>query len=60
MRKESDFNPPWWLSNRHLQTFWAPLSPKIPLPNLERQRVELDDGDFIDIDWLNPTAMHQL
>ncbi len=55
MRKESDFNPPWWLSNRHLQTFWAPLSPKIPLPNLERQRVELDDGDFIDIDWLNPS-----
>ncbi len=54
MRKESDFNPPWWLSNRHLQTFWAPLSPKIPLPKLHRQRVELDDGDFIDIDWLNP------
>lgn len=54
MRKESDFNPPWWLSNRHLQTFWAPLSPKIPLPALKRERVELDDGDFIDIDWLNP------
>ncbi|HEY9032206.1 MAG TPA: hydrolase [Kangiella sp.] len=54
MRKESDFNPPWWLSNRHLQTFWAPLSPKIPLPKLHRQRVELEDGDFIDIDWLNP------
>ncbi len=54
MVKESKFNPPWWLSNRHLQTFWSPLAPKLSLPELERQRISLDDGDFLDIDWLNP------
>ncbi len=53
MRKESEFNPPWWLSNRHLQTFWSPLAPKLPLPKLKRERLELDDGDFLDLDWLN-------
>lgn len=53
MRKESEFNPPWWLSNRHLQTFWGPLAPKLPLPSLQRERIELSDGDFLDIDWLN-------
>lgn len=53
MRKESQFNPPWWLSNRHLQTFWAPLTQKLPIPSLKRERLELTDGDFLDIDWLN-------
>ncbi|NVJ67551.1 MAG: hydrolase [Gammaproteobacteria bacterium] len=56
MRKESEFNPPWWLSNRHLQTFWSPLAPKLPLPELERYRLELSDGDFLDIDWLNKSS----
>jgi len=54
MLKESHFDPPWWLKNRHLQTFWAPLTPKLPIPKLTRQRLELSDGDFIDMDWLNP------
>ncbi|GAA4358445.1 hydrolase [Kangiella marina] len=54
MLKESHFDPPWWLKNRHLQTFWAPLVPKLPLPKLTRQRLELSDGDFIDMDWVNP------
>lgn len=54
MKRESEFKPPWWLKNRHLQTFWAPLTQKIPIPELHRERVELQDGDFIDIDWVNP------
>lgn len=54
MRKESSFIPPWWLSNRHLQTFWSPLSAKLPIPKLSRQRIELADGDFLDCDWVNP------
>ncbi len=53
MRKESEFSPPWWLSNRHLQTFWGPLVPKIPIPELKRERLELADGDFLDLDWMN-------
>ncbi|MRX27639.1 hydrolase [Kangiella sp. HZ709] len=56
MRKESEFKPPWWLTNRHLQTFWSPLVPKLPLPALERERLELSDGDFLDLDWLNKNS----
>lgn len=53
MRKESEFKPPWWLSNRHLQTFWSPLVPKVSIPQLSREKLELPDGDFLELDWLN-------
>ena len=45
----SEFRPSWWLRNPHLQTL---LSGKLilpPLPPLFHQRLELPDGDFIDI-----------
>ena len=47
---ESSFRPAWWCRNPHLQTMW-PLAVKPPHPRLKRERVELDDGDFIDLDW---------
>lgn len=45
-----EFLPAWWLPERHSQTLWRKLSPAKPLQQ-KRQRVELDDGDYIDIDW---------
>ena len=48
---ESEFMPAWWLSNPHLQTLWPVLFRWRPRPSLERERVELPDGDFVDIDW---------
>ena len=41
-----------WLPNRHLMTIWAAL-PRLPrrLP-IVRERWELDDGDFLDVDRL--------
>lgn len=55
---ESDFRPPFWLKNPHLQTLWPKLlmhlrptggnSPRPRCP-LERRRIELVDGDFIDL-----------
>ena len=47
---ESRFQPAWWCRNRHLQTLW-PLAVKPPHPELKRERIELPDGDFIDLDW---------
>lgn len=46
------FQPPWWLSNPHAQTIWPTLCRK-SLKNflLKRERFELDDGDFLDLDW---------
>jgi len=43
---------PWWLPGAHLQTLYPLLRKPAALP-LRRERVELPDGDFIDIDWLD-------
>jgi predicted alpha/beta-fold hydrolase len=52
--KRNDFKPAWWLRNPHLQTLWPALVRR-PAQDvvLERERVELPDGDFIDLDWVN-------
>lgn len=51
--KGSDFKPAWWLPNPHLQTLW-PVFLRRDVRNvvLERERIELPDGDFIDLDWV--------
>ncbi|MEX0963138.1 MAG: hydrolase [Pseudohongiellaceae bacterium] len=47
---ESEFKPAWWLPGGHSQTLWRKFS-SAKLVEHVRQRVELDDGDFIDLDW---------
>jgi predicted alpha/beta-fold hydrolase len=51
---ESKFRPAWWLKNTHLQTIWSSQYRKIVKPQTSHQRIELADGDFIDIEWLEP------
>lgn len=47
----SAFKPAWWLAGPHLQTLWPTLTrQRIPL-ELVRERLELPDGDFLDLDW---------
>ncbi len=48
----SDFKPAWWLKNGHLQTIWGSLFRKIKSLPTSAQRIELEDGDFIDLEWL--------
>src|SRR5580658_6897303 len=50
----NQFKPAWWLPNSHLQTIWPALC-RSDIKNLplERERLELPDGDFIDLDWLD-------
>ena len=50
MIKQSSFRPAFYLSNRHIQT----ILPNIihpTHPQMEKERLELDDGDFIDLLW---------
>jgi len=49
---EYSFRPAWWLPGAHLQTIW-PTFFRIPTKELsiKRERFELPDGDFLDIDW---------
>lgn len=54
----NNFSPAWWLPERHSQTLWRRISPSKSLPQT-RQRIELDDGDYIDLDWasaISPAA----
>jgi predicted alpha/beta-fold hydrolase len=47
------FKPAWWLPTPHLQTVWPALfRSEIKGLNLKRERLELPDQDFIDIDWV--------
>lgn len=51
---ESAFRAPWWLRNPHLQTLWQRFARRRPLVALRRERLELPDGDFLDLDWARP------
>ena len=45
------FNPRFPLSNRHIQTLYAPLFRKDLALTLSLERFELCDGDFVDCHW---------
>ncbi|GAB4349665.1 MAG: hydrolase [Gammaproteobacteria bacterium] len=47
----SSFRPAWWLPGPHAQTLWASTLRRRPRPELCRERIELPDGDFLDLDW---------
>ncbi|MCL2915960.1 hydrolase [Shewanella corallii] len=44
------FSPPWWARSPHIQTI-LPVLTKEQSPKVTRERLELADGDFIDLDW---------
>jgi predicted alpha/beta-fold hydrolase len=49
------FLPSAWLCNPHLQTVVAATLRRPPrLPAVRRQRIGLDDGDFVDVDVVSP------
>lgn len=52
------FSPPWWARNPHIQTI-LPVLTKVDRPQLERERLELNDGDFIDLDWQGKPKLKQ-
>lgn len=50
----SSFVPPRWLTNPHLQTLW-PVLIRRQAPLVHRpERLELPDGDFVDLCWSGP------
>ena len=49
---EETFVPAWWLPEGHSQTLWRKFSGAETVEHV-RNRVELEDGDFIDVDLLS-------
>lgn len=51
MNARPPFRPAWWLPGPHLQTLWPYLIRPRRHAALRRERLELPDGDFLDLDW---------
>ena len=47
----SRFQPPAFLRNAHAQTILPVLLPRRIAGRFVRERLELEDGDFLDLDW---------
>lgn len=52
----SAYHPPAFWRNGHLSTIYSALFRRLPDPGYRRERLELADGDFLDLDWLGPQA----
>jgi uncharacterized protein len=50
------FKPAWWLNSRHLQTLWPSLFRSKTTIGITNERIELADGDFIDLGWVGSGA----
>lgn len=50
----NDFKAPLWQIGGHLQTIVPSLFPQVPKQTYFRERWELTDGDFVDVDWTEP------
>ncbi len=46
----TDYFPPKWQFNAHIQTIYPSVFRKIPV-SYQRERIELPDSDFLDLDW---------
>ncbi len=53
MKSPPSFKPSFWLRNKHLQTLWPQIIRRQPQLETHRERLELSDGDFLDLDWTN-------
>jgi predicted alpha/beta-fold hydrolase len=47
-----DFKPAWWLLGPHLQTLWPVFFRRKLTLNITTERLELVDGDFLDLAWV--------
>ncbi len=45
------FEPAWWLPGPHLPTLWAALARRRPDITFTPERLELADGDFLELRW---------
>jgi uncharacterized protein len=48
---DDSFKPAWWCPGPHLQTLWPTFFRRGPHVPLRTERLELPDGDFVDLHW---------
>lgn len=50
----SNYRPPFLFRSAHYATVWCGLVRKVEVPQV-RERITLEDGDFLDLDWSYPS-----
>ena len=53
----SEFKPPWWATNRHVQTIYPRFMQARAKIEQTRSRLNLPDGDFVDLVWVGDITM---
>lgn len=54
------YRAPLWLPDGHTQSIYPALFRKISLTHSHSERMELPDGDFLDVDWhMRSEALHE-
>ncbi|WKB82532.1 alpha/beta fold hydrolase [Cellulophaga lytica] len=48
---ESAYNPPLFFKSGHFSTLYTGLFRSVKVPTQKRERIQLADGDFLDLDW---------
>ena len=48
---ESTYKPPFWSKNGNIATMYSGLVRKVSNLNQTRERIDLPEGDFLDLDW---------
>ncbi|ASP40517.1 alpha/beta hydrolase [Bacterioplanes sanyensis] len=48
---DSAYQAPFGFANGYVQSIYPTLFRRLPTEHLQRQSIELDDGDFLDLDW---------
>lgn len=56
---ESTYTAPLLFRNYHISTIYASTLRRVPVPMYKRERLELPDGDFLDLDWSIPEGGKQ-
>ncbi len=51
---KSEFRAPFWARNRHVQTIWPRFVQKRKPLQVEQERLDLPDGDFVNLLWGKP------
>ena len=58
MYKKSQFKPAWWARNPHVQTIFADVLTNRKKAIGHTERLELNDGDFVDLAWTKQLGPH--
>ncbi len=57
--KESSYQAPSWIRNPHVSTIYPSSFRRVHGIRYSRERLELNDGDFLDLDWSHAAVQNE-